>query len=180
MAINKIQYKSFSSNWSKSNILINVEKNFISNYFLGIFFSTWHRKTLTTTKSIVVNFRNKIHNSAVIDKNFFSYKRIVDTDGVIYTQIIKIKWVRKHLVTMNHRHGKPYDPFKRVSNHEVTSDKTSNPLLSFDKLTSATVAFVLDFFERLVLLCFDDVEANYPLEHYHATDPYPQILVQVI
>ena len=88
------KYKSFSSLWSKNNILINVEKNFMSNYFLSMFFSTWYKKTLTTQESIVVNFKNQIHSRTVIDKNFFSYKRDIDTDGVIYTQIIKIKWVR--------------------------------------------------------------------------------------
>ena len=91
------KYKSFSSLWSKNNILINVEKNFMSNYFLSMFFSTWYKKTLTTQESIVVNFKNQIHSRTVIDKNFFSYKRDIDTDGVIYTQIIKIKWVRAFL-----------------------------------------------------------------------------------
>jgi len=95
--MSNIKYKSFSSLWSNNNILINVEKNFISNYFLSIFFSTWHKRTLTSQESIVVNFRNKIHSRTVIDKNFFSYKRVVDNDGVIYTQILNIKWVRAFL-----------------------------------------------------------------------------------
>ena len=88
-----ISYRCITSLWSSHNTKIIVESRLVNNYFIKRFFKSWMIDGLPEGADVKVFFEQK-NESDVIDNGIFSYQRYFDDEGVLCTNIIKIRHYR--------------------------------------------------------------------------------------